>query len=448
MSWPLAVTAMSWPLVGALALWAGVALGSPATLTADQMRVFGLAAYTHGHADQALGIADALLQRDPSDSAAWVLKAQALRLKGDLPGSEAAARQAWATSSDKPARYAAATALAQALSLQGHRTRAQYWLRHAVQNAPNGAAQSQALQDYAYVRDQNPVSLQFSASVRPSDNVNDGGKVQFIQIGPFILPLPSTLLALSGTSWAVGADGQYRLSDDGQTVNALTFGAHVQGVVLSGAARDLATDLSDGDFLYRQVQIGWQRRATLASGRLTSDLGLAHSWYGDRDLADSVTGRLALDRPLGPDLALHLGSEVTRQISVSGQDSSTSYGLDASLGSSLGRDDKIEMALDLTRVASANPGTDRKGAEITLQWQGGQPVMGLGLGASLSVHHALYANQRADSGYAIGLTATINRITYLGFSPVVAFDVAHNGSTVPWFTSDTVAVGLSLKSRF
>lgn len=435
-------------LAAGLALWAWGAAAGPVTLTTGQMYAFGTEALARGFGDQALGIAEALLVRDASDSAALTLKAQALRLKGDLPGSEAAARQAWAAASDGPARYVAATALAQALSLQDHRTRAQYWLRQAVQNAPNRAAQAQALQDYAYVRDQNPVSLQFSASVRPSDNVNDGGKVQFIQIGPFILPLPSTLLALSGTSWAVGADGQYRVSDDGQTVNALTFGAHVQGVVLSGAAMDLAPDLSNGDFLYRQVQVGWQRRATLAFGRLTSDLGLAHSWYGDSDLADSVTGRLALDRPLGPDLSLHLGADVTRQISVGGQDGSTSYGLEASLGRGLAHGAKVEVLLDLTRVVSANPGTDRNGAEITLQWQGGQPVMGLGLGASLSAHHALYANQRADSGYAIGLTATINRITYLGFSPVVAFDVAHNGSTVPWFTSDTVAVGLSLKSRF
>jgi len=437
-------------LAGALglALWAAGAAGSPAILTADQMRTFGLAALTKGYADQAVGIAEALLQRDAADSAAWVLKAQALRLRGDLPGSEAAARQAWATARDKPARYVAATALAQALSLQDHRTRAQYWLRQAVQNAPNGAAQSQALQDYAYVRDQNPISLQFSGSVRPSNNVNDGGKVQFIQIGPFILPLPSTLLALSGTGWALGADGQYRLSDDGRVVNALTFGAHMQGVVLSSKAMDLAPDLSNGDFLYRQVQVGWQRRATLAFGRLTSGVSAAHSWYGDSDLANSLTGRLALNRPLGPDLALNLGADVTRQVPVSGHDGSTSYGIEASLKRSLAQGDTVEVRLDLTRVVSANAGTDRKGAEITLQWQSGQAVMGLGFGANLSAHYALYGNARQDSGYAAGLTATVNRITYLGFSPVVSFDVAHNGSTVPWFTSDTVAVGLSLKSRF
>ncbi|MBC7479327.1 MAG: hypothetical protein H7317_14740, partial [Pseudorhodobacter sp.] len=213
---------------------------------------------------------------------------------------------------------------------------------------------------------------------------------------------------------------------------------------LSSEAKDLAPDLSNDDFLYRQVQVGWQRRATLAFGRLTSDVSVAHSWYGDSDLADTLTGRLALERPLGPDLALHLAAEVMRQV----QFKSTSYGIEASLERSLARGDTVEVLLDLMRVVSANAGTERKSAEITLQWQAGKPMMGLGLGADVSAHYTLYANARQDSGYAAGLTASVNRITYLGFSPVVSFDVAHNGSNVPWFTSDTVALGLSLKSRF
>ena len=436
-----------WVLLACL-MASGAAAG-PVALSPDQMRLFGVAAIAHGAADQALGIAMALLQRDPADSAALTLKAQALRLRGDLVASEAAARQAWATATDKPTRYAAATALAQALSLQNHRTRAQYWLRQAVQNAPNGAAQAQALQDYAYVKDQNPVSLQFSGSVRPSDNVNDGGKVQFIQIGPFILPLPSTLLALSGTTLALGMAGQYRLRDDGQTINALTFGANVQGVALSPEAMALAPDLVNGDFLYEQVQVGWQRRATLAFGRLTTDLSLGHSWYAGRDLADNVTASVGLDRPFGPDLSLHLGADVTWQVPVGSRDDrSTTYGVELSLGRKLAKGDQIEVTLDLSRVVADNPGTDRRAVGITADWQAGHPVMGLGLGANISARYALYANAREDRHYAAGMTATINRLTYLGFSPVVSLDVAHNASTVPWFTSDTVALGLSLKSRF
>lgn len=433
----------------ALCVWAGLASAGPAELSVDQMRAFGMAAVTQGYADQAMGIAEALLQRDAGDSAGWLLKAQALRLQGDLPGSALAARQAWATASDKPARYQAATALAQALSLQGQRLQAQYWLRQAVQNAPTGATQRQAVQDFNYVRGENPISLQFSGSVRPSDNVNGGGKFDLVQIGPFILPLPSTLLQLSGTSWAAGLSGKYRLSDDGQRQTALTFGVNVQGVALTDAAKAKAPDLANGDFLYRQVQIGWQSRKTHGWGRVTTDLSLGHSWYGDADLADSLAAAVALDHALTPDLGLHLAADVTRQLHThSFDDSSTSLGLTGSLAKTYAKGGQIEVSLDLARVASKQPGTDRTEAGLALQWQAAHPVLGLGLGASLSGRQMTYANGRNDRRLAGGLTATVNSITYLGFSPVLSLDVAHNQSTVPWFTSDTVALGLSLKSRF
>ena len=440
---------MRFCLAAGLVLWAWGAAAGPVTLTTDQMYAFGTEALARGYGDQALGIAEALLVRDAADGAAMTLKAQALRLKGDLAGSEAAARAAWAEAKDGPARYVAATALAQALSLQDHRSRAQYWLRQAVQNAPNGAARSQAVQDYDYVRGQNPVNLQFSGSVRPSDNVNGGGKVAFIQLGPFILPLPSTLLALPGTSWALGLSGQYRLSDDGQTQNALTFDANVQGAVLSDAGHAKAPVLSNDDFLYRQVQLGWRHRAALSFGRLTTDASLSHTWYADHDLADSLTGEVALNHPLGPDFNLHLAGNLTRQVRLDNvAASSTTLGVEASLARTLAKGDLIEARVDLARVRSADVGTDRREVGLAVSWQAGQAVAGLGLGAELSARYSLYANKREDRRFAAGLTATVNRITYLGFSPVVSLDVAHNGSSVPWFTSDTMAVGLSLKSRF
>ena len=437
-------------VVAALCLGvATAAWGGPADLTADQMRALGQSAITHGFADQALNISQALLQRDASDSAALLMQAQALRLKGDLTGSEAAARRAWATATDRPSHYLAATALAQALSLQDHWTRAQYWLRQAVENAPNAAAQSQAVQDFAYVRGQNPVSLQFSGSVRRSDNVNGGGRVQYIQIGPFILPLPSTLLALPGLSWTLGLSGQYRLSDDGQSLTALTFGANAQGVVLSDAARALAPDLVNGDFLYQQVQVGLQRRSALSFGRVTADLSLTHSWYADLDLANSLTGQLTFERPVSADLNLYLSTDLTRELRLDTFDSSsTTLRIAGGLTQTLVTGDQVDVSLDLSRVASVDIGIDRREAGLLVYWQARQPVVGLGLAANLSARYTLYANAREDTHYGVGMSATINRATFLGFAPVVSLDVAHNDSTVPWFSSDTVALGLSVKSRF
>ncbi len=431
------------------ALWASAATAGPATLTADQMRAFGLDALAHGYADQALGIAEALLARDPNDSAALALKSQAWRVKGDLKGSEAAARAAWAAAKDAGARFAAATALAQALSLQDHRTLAQYWLRQAVQNAPNDAARSQAVQDFNYVRSQNPLSLQVDASVRPSSNVNGGSKIEFVQIGPFILPLPSTLQVLSGTTWALGVSGQYKLSDTGTTQDALTFGTQFQGVALSSAAQAKAPDLTNADFAYQQVQFGFEHQNTLQVGRLTTQIDLGHSWYGGKDLANFASLDLGLEHAWSAQLDSSFGVNLTRQQRVDGSTaSSTALGWTANVVKTGPNGDAWQGSLELTHVASADIGTDQNEETLTLGWQAAHPVAGFSFGATTSLHHALYANLREDWRYAAGLTATVDRITYLGFSPVVSFDIAHNASTVPWFTSDTVAVGISLKSRF
>ena len=433
----------------AAALWAGAATAGPATLTADQMRAFGLDALAHGFADQALGVAEALLVRDPGDSAALALKSQALRVKGDLKGSEAAARAAWAVAKGAGARFAAATALAQALSLQDHRTMAQYWLRQAVQNAPNDAARAQAVQDFDYVRSQNPLSLQIDASIRPSTNVNGGSKIEFVQIGPFILPLPSTLQVLSGTTWALGLSGQYKLSDNGATQNALTFGAQLQGVNLSSAAKAKAPDLSNADFAYQQVQFGFRNQITADTNHLTTEFDLGHSWYGGRDLANSATLNLTLEHPWSTTVDSSGAFNLTRQQRVDGSTaSSTALGWTASVVKTGHNGDAWQAELDLTHVLSADIGTEQTEQTVSLGWQAAHPVAGFTFGATGSVHHGLYANLREDWRYAAGLTARIDRITYLGFSPVVSFDVAHNESTVPWFTSDTVAVGISLKSRF
>ncbi len=433
----------------ALGLWAGAAGAEPVRLSAEEMRNFGEAALVRGFADQALSIAETLLQRDPGDALALILKAQAHRMRGELEESEAAARAAWATAESAAERYGAATALAQALSLQDQRTRAQYWLRQAVQHAPTPGARAQAVEDYNYVRDQNPVSLQLNGMVRPSDNVNGGGKVAFIQVGPFVLPLPSTLLALSGTSWAFGVDGQLRLAEDERSRTALTFGANLQGAVLSDAARTLAPDVANGDFLYGQVQLGLQRRIDLSFGRLTADLGLGHSWYGGADLADNLTAQLTLDRRLDDDLALQLGANLTRQWRLDdGEASSTTLSGEATLTRRLASGDALAVTLDLSQVQSAQPGTERREAGLALRWQAGKPVAGLDLGASLSLGYALYGNEREDIRHAAGLQATLGQVSYLGFSPVISLDVSHNSSSVPWFTTDTVALGLSLTSRF
>jgi hypothetical protein len=438
-----------------LALAGGAALAGPVQLTPDELRDFGSNALARGYAQQALGVAEALLRRDPGDALALVLKAQALRLLGDLAASEAAARAAWAMADTPAEHYGAATALAQALSLQDQRTRAQYWLRQAVQHAPNAATKAQAVQDFAYVRDQNPLSLQVDATARPSNNVNGGARDPLFEVHGIPFVLSGDALALSGVTWGLGVTGSFRLSDDGRRDTALTFGASHQGVLLSQAAQVQAPGAENGDYALSSLQLGLRREVQMAHGTLGAALQAGHSWYGGADLANSLTARLDLERKLEDGAVLNLGAQVTGQDRLD-HDEATSLetGLTARYALRGPQGDSWQIGLNLARIASDDISVDHDEAGLTLGWQAGKTLAGLGLGAQLSARLAEYdaspytSDGRQDLRFGLGVTATLKELTYLGFAPVLSLDMARNASNVARFDTETMGLSLSVKSRF
>ena len=437
------------------ALLAGL-MGSPAAagpveLTADQMRLFGVAAIAHGAADQALAIAMALLQRDPGDSAALTLKAQALRVKGDLAGSAAAARAAWAKAATPANRYGAATALAQALSLQGHRTLAQYWLRQAVQNAPTPATKAQATQDFAYVRDQNPLHLQFDASFRPSNNVNNGSRETLLGylFGVIPLHLPPEFTPLSGYAWGAGLSGDYRLHETDLVLDSAIFAFNAQGVILSQAAMDTAPLADAANYAFQQVEAGWRHKQTLSFGLLTTEITLGHNWYGGANLSDVLTAGSTLDHSFADGSVLSLAPSLTRTMRIDRPESSaTGLDLGADYRFAGPKGDVWQAGVTLSRSVSDDPGVDDRATGLSLGWQAAEPVLTLGLSANAGVTVTDYANSRHDIKLSLGVAAKVASVTYLGFSPLVSLDYAKNTSTFSYDNTETVGLGLSLKSNF
>ncbi len=427
----------------------GTAVAKPAVLTAAEMRAFGMEALAKGYAQQALEIAEALGQRDPRDSSAYVLKAQALRVLQRLPESEAAARQAWSLAQDAGTRYQAATTVAQALSLQGHRTSAQYWLRQAVQNAPNGAAQAQALQDFNYVRSQNPLSLRLDASLRPSDNVNGGTRVTSFALGGQTVSVPGNLEALSGLTWSLGAQGGYKLAASPTGVTRLIFGMTQQGVVLSKAAQAQAPGARNADYAFSQLSLGVERKTYTDLGQWTLTAEAAHNWYGGVNLSDSLALDLGIDRPLGQGM-LSYGATVTRQIRLDRpQSSSTEAELTTETSQSGPQGDRWTGSLSVTRSWSRDARVDHAEAAVGLDWQAAHPVAGVTLGANLGLQAAIYGVQgRRDGRWSTGLTATLDKVGYLGFAPVLSLSMAQTNSNILLHTTRSFGIGLSIRSRF
>jgi hypothetical protein len=442
-------------LVVLLVLAASMAQAKPVALTVEQMQRFGFEALMRGYADQALEIAETLLQRDANDSQALALKAQALRALGRLPESEVSAKAAWAMAKDKQSRYAAATAVAQALALQDHRTAAQLWLRRAVQNAPSTATRSQALQDFNYVRAQNPLSLQIEASLQPSNNVNGGARdprFDFYGI-PFVLS--GDALALSGLTGGLGVQLRYRLAATPQTETALSFAASQQWVALSSQVRAQAPDARNGDYALGQVQIGLEHQRQSAWGNWSFGLVAGHTIYGGDDLANSVLAQVALEHKFTPKLSAVLSGSLTRQQRLDRAISSSSqFALGVELDYRGNNGDRWSSSLSLGNAASDDISIDHSDATLELSWQAGQKVAGIGFGASVAVKTSDFdvspyrAGGRQDLRLQSSVSAKLDRLGYMGFAPVLSLDYSETNSNVSLYDSRSFGVGLTIKSLF
>ncbi|MFP5508256.1 MAG: hypothetical protein ACLGIP_03725 [Alphaproteobacteria bacterium] len=137
-------------LAALLAVWTFAHGAQAQTLTPDQMRGTAMLAIEDGNPALALQVAEALLVRDAEDVTALILKARAARDLGQFNIAQPAAARAWALSDTDATRFDSARVMAQVLASQGQRTRAQFWLRRAVQNAPDAGARRIAVQEFRY----------------------------------------------------------------------------------------------------------------------------------------------------------------------------------------------------------------------------------------------------------------------------------------------------------
>lgn len=187
------------------------------TLTADQMRGAAVSAIGEGQPELALQIATALLTRDAQDVTALILKARAARDLGQFDIAHPAAAQAWQQAATPQERYDSARVMAQVLASQNQRTRAQLWLRRAVQHAPDEQMRQAAVRDFRYVSARNRWNTQLNLSLAPNSNINNGSVRESTQIYDFFSQdyvtarLGGAARALSGIEASLGATLRYRL---------------------------------------------------------------------------------------------------------------------------------------------------------------------------------------------------------------------------------------------
>ena len=453
---PAPCAPLAWALATVAALMSGGATAET-RLSPDQTRAAAQILLETGRARAALDLTEALLARDPGDVQALILQSQALRDLGRTNEAQRAARHAWAGAPEGPLKFGAAMVMAQALSSEEKRTRAQFWLRRAAQAAPDPGARAEAEQAFGYVRARNPWVFDLHVSAAPSSNVNNGSRRNSFWFYGFPVDLSGTARALSGHEATIGATATYRLVPREQSTTELRFSAMHKAVRLSGEARRIAPTARNGDFAYSAVEAGiWHQ---IDQGPRPFGLGLGatlgHNWYGGDSLSDYLRLRAELDRPLGPRdaLQLSLGAERTWRHDSAVQ-SSDEVSLALGWAHALANRDRIETRISTKSTLSDADEAAHAAHAIRLRWKKAKPVAGIRLSAGLGYERRDYdrsrytVDGRTDDRFSADLSMTFDKIDYMGFVPTLQITAGETRSNVGLFDARDLGMSLGFQSAF
>ncbi|MDF1715781.1 MAG: surface lipoprotein assembly modifier [Antarcticimicrobium sp.] len=451
-----------------LSMLAALALplrAAPVELAPDQLRLAALMALRTGDAPRALRFSEALLGRNPADRTALMLRSRAARDLGQFALAKTSARAAWRLSADDAQKYASSLLMAQALSSDGHRTRAQWWLRRAVQHAPTEAAERKAIGDFRYVRARNPWSTQLSFSVTPESNINNGSsarssilnyKLSELLFGqPVEYALGGTARALSGVEYALGVTTRYRFAETEARAHDLILTADLRSYTLSGEAKSIAPTAKGSDFAFATYTLGYGHRGLNLKGRGEYRVVLdgGQSWYGGAEYARfaRVSAGQSYRLASGDRINLRLAGE--RQFGIATSDSDT---LRADLSYTTRIRNGATLWTGATLAASQSPTAADEYREIALRTQLtlAKPVVGATLQMGLWARNRSYdvsphsPDGRQEDRVQADLTLIFDKIDYYGFNPTMQLSASRTDSNIALYDANRMGVNFGIQSAF
>ena len=413
-----------------------------------------------GRVEDAGRLTEALLQRDPQDPVALLLSAEVAFAGGRLEEGRAAARAAHAATDDPGLRFQAARLVAFAHAEAGQDTRAMLWLRRALPDAPSDEAVVQLRDDYNFLRDRNPLSVQLSFGITPASNINGGSASDTVRLivpifGEVEFELIGASRALSGIQFSGGVTLAYRLAETPTSATLLQGQFSGRTYALSPEAQRQAPDDRGSDFAdyslttnltHRWVQDGWTAPASLS-------FGIGQTWYDDSPFVRFA--RLSADRSWQWDdrNRLRLGLSAEWQERLRDDEGYGILGFDAdwtrayapgTLTLSAGVRDSLT---DLEDVGS-------DGLSLGATWDLREPVAGfrLGFGADADYRHfdatAYGRGDRTDLRLTLRTTVGVSGVNIYGFEPTITLEASETDSDVDFFDRSDLRIDFGFRSTF
>ncbi|MDX8349885.1 hypothetical protein SLH49_18005 [Cognatiyoonia sp. IB215446] len=428
------------------------------------------AALVGGNPARTVILANQLLEDNPDSFAALFLLALA-QSDLDLPREAAAsAGRAYRVASSEETRLQTARLAATAHFRAKQYARSEFWFRRAANHIATEDDAEAIVRGFQRAREANPITTQYTASIAPSDNINDGSdaaRLCFENLDGtcFIeLDLREDQLALSGLEYNGSARIQYELSKTPRqttTIGGLIFG---QGVVfsdetetlLSESESEIVRDLRPSDFAAFLAQFSLEQQqadfSPLGPTRIAYNYG--RYWRGGDllvDYHDLILGQIV---PFEGGRSFALESSVRQQrAQAPGLIDSTIYNLS---GSYQWRFDNRDVTT-LTLASKYNDASEESTfVEYRLRsdYALGRQIFQTRWSTFAEIGYRSFdefsstLDGRRDRFASAGVTAVFEEVSYFGFSPSMSLFASRTDSDVSFIDSSKASLSFGIASNF
>ena len=426
------------------------------TLSIPQARAIALQAVQTGNIALADQISTALLQRNPEDAEALMIRALSARRVGALDIAEDSAAQAYQNSDNPALQFDAAMLVADIKARNEQFTRAEFWLRRADNVAPDDGRKNIAARAFQNVSRLNPLSIQLRFTARPSNNVNNGAETLEINLGGLPFTLNPSGQQLGGYEASTGVSLAYRLSEDETQKTEALAELFYRKIWLDTRAKELVPSADGSDYDYGVIITGVRHQRLIWPDLGTSEVTglIGQSWYGGDELArwgefqlrqtvrtsdaqqlrfgTTIRSEKNLDNDINSSESLALSVDLTRAAESGG-----SFGFGATLKNVWSDSGTVDLASVALR---ANRNFDRIGAV--------QPRISASVEQRNYHKFSSVAGGRDDTSLSLGLNVTFPDVSYFGFLPQATLQARRTWSTVDIYDRNEYSIGLTAVSRF
>lgn len=417
-------------------------------------------ALAQGQIEMARLFALAILKDRPNDPQALSVLAAVGLATQEPEAAKVVASRAFRLTGDDTTRFRAARLAAKASVDLGQDASAKYWLRRAVQVAPDPKSHNATVRDFLTIRQNAPLRLDLDLSIRPSDNVNQGARDALLTIDgqPTWFYFDGTSMALSGVEAALSVGATYRLNETSNHRTEAGLRVYHRAIALSASAKAQAPTARGSDFANSAWDVSLSHsqklsdRAIVSAGVMAGQTFLSGTHYADRLRFE---GSLSVTHSEAQ--RTRLGASVERQWQAGARPPATAYSVDAGVQRRLSFGDQIAVKFELgtTRSDDLNQENRRIGAQVRYLRE--KPVAGAQISGTLGLlsrdYPVFFNGIFNDTGREdVTLTGSVDvalpDLGAYGFEPVVSLEASRTRSNVSRYDGQTLGIGLRIQSSF